>query len=192
MDALVHAVEAYTCRVANPISDALALRAIELISYNLLTAYRNGQDVRARTEMMLASTLAGMAFNNADVASVHSMAEALGGIYDTPHGTANSIFLPPIFETNIRSSPKKHATVAELLGVLRNSKSDVEVAREGVQKIKQLAAELGTPTLRDLRVNRKDLLTMADHAAENVCTKSNPVTLTKDDYLKLFEKTYAD
>jgi alcohol dehydrogenase len=192
MDALVHAIEGYTTKVANPISDALALKAIELISHNLLNAYRNGQDIEARTNMLLASTIAALSFSNSDVASVHAMAEALGGVYDTPHGVANAIFLPPVFETNIPSNPAKHAKVAELLGVERGSKSDLEVAKEGTAKIRQLAKELGTPTLRSLSIDKKDLPTLARYAEVNVCTKSNPVTLTYDDYLRLFENTCAE
>jgi len=192
MDALVHAIEAYTCRVSNPISDALAFRAIQLISGNLLTAVNNGSDIQARTDMMLASTLAGMAFNSADVASVHSMAEAVGGVFDTPHGIANSMFLPIIFETNIPSNPAKHAQVAELLGVKRGSRTDLEVAKEGAVKLKQLAKAVKTPTLRELKVEKKDLETLASYAAENVATKSNAIPLTQADYLKLFEKCYAE
>jgi len=192
MDALVHAIEAYTCRVSNPISDALAFRAIQLISGNLLTAVNNGSDIQARTDMMLASTIAGMAFNSADVASVHSMAEAVGGVFDTPHGIANSMFLPIIFETNIPSNPAKHAQVAELLGVKRGSRTDLEVAKEGAVKLKQLAKAVKTPTLRELKVEKKDLETLASYAAENVATKSNAIPLTQADYLKLFEKCYAE
>ena len=192
MDALVHAIEGYTARVANPISDALSVSAIELISRSLLRAYRNGQDIDARTDMMLASTMAGLSFSNSDVAGVHAMAEALGGVYDTPHGVANAIFLPPIFETNIPSNPAKHAKIAELLGVERGSKSDLEVAKEGAAKIRQLAKELGTPTFRSLNVDKKDLPTLAKYADENVCSKSNPVSLTYDDYLRLFEKTQTE
>jgi len=192
MDALVHAIEAYTCRVSNPISDALAFRAIQLISGNLLTAVNNGSDIQARTDMMLASTIAGMAFNSADVASVHSMAEAVGGVFDTPHGIANSMFLPIIFETNIPSNPAKHAQVAELLGVKRGSRTDIEVAKEGAEKLKQLAKAVKTPTLRELKVEKKDLETLASYAAENVATKSNAIPLTQADYLRLFEKCYAE
>ncbi len=192
MDALVHAIEGYTARVANPISDALSVSAIDLISRSLLKAYRNGQDIDARTDMILASTMAGLSFSNSDVAGVHAMAEALGGVYDTPHGVANAIFLPPIFETNIPSNPAKHAKIAELLGVERGSKSDLEVAKEGATKIRQLAKELGTPTFRSLNVDKKDLPTLAKYADENVCSRSNPVSLTYDDYLRLFEKTQAE
>jgi alcohol dehydrogenase len=192
MDALVHAIEGYTARVANPISDALSISAIELVSRSLLNAYKRGQDIEARTDMMLASTIAGLSFSNSDVAGVHAMAEALGGVYDTPHGVANAIFLAPIFETNIASNPAKHAKVAELLGVERGTRNDLEIAKEGAARIRQLAKDLGTPTLRSLNVDKKDLSTLAKYAEENVCSKSNPVSLTYDDYLRLFEKTYSE
>ena len=192
MDALVHAIEAYTCNVANPISDALALKAIELIYGSLLASYENGQDIRARTDMMLASTLAGISFSNADVAAVHAMAEALGGLYDTPHGVSNSVFLAPIFEINIPSNPAKHARIAELLGATRGSKSNLEVAEEGTARIRGLCRQLSIPRLRDLNVDKKDLPVLARYADENVSSKSNPVPLAQADYLRLFEKSFAE
>jgi alcohol dehydrogenase len=191
IDALVHAIEAYTCRVSNPISDALALKAIELISGSILAAYENGQNLQARVDMMLASSIAGLAFSNADVAGVHAMAEALGGLCDAPHGVANAIFLPLVFEVDIPSNPARHAKVAELLGVERGTKSDFEVATEGAARIRHLNKQLKTPALRDLKIDKNDLRTLAKYADENVSSKSNATPMTEADYLRLFEKSYA-
>jgi alcohol dehydrogenase len=129
MDALTHAIEAYTCRLANPVSDALALRAIGLIARNLRRAVGDGANAEAREGMMTASLIAGMAFGNADVAAVHCLAEAIGGLYDTPHGVANSVFLPFVFARNAEASPERHAEVAEALGISRAGRDDLEVAR---------------------------------------------------------------
>ena len=105
MDALTHAIEAYTCVINNPVSDALALRAMRMIAGALVPVVDDGTDRVARREMMFASTIAGMAFGNADVAAVHCISEAIGGLYDTPHGIANSVFLPWVFDFNRSADP---------------------------------------------------------------------------------------
>jgi alcohol dehydrogenase len=94
IDALTHAIEAYTARCANPVSDAMALYAIELIGKHLDASTIDGRNLEARSGMLLGSLLAGMAFGNSDTAAVHSLAEALGGMFDVAHGVANAIFLP--------------------------------------------------------------------------------------------------
>ena len=101
MDALTHAVEAYTCKLANPLTDALAMKAVRIIAGSLRRAVADGSDADARNEMALGSLIAGYAFGNADVGGVHCMAEAIGGFYDTPHGVANSVFLPLVTEFNV-------------------------------------------------------------------------------------------
>ena len=100
MDALAHAVEAYTCKKANPITDALALKAVAMIAGSLRTAVRDGADVEARSALLLGSTIAGMAFGNSTVGAGHCVGEALGGLYDTPHGGAVAVFLPAVFRFN--------------------------------------------------------------------------------------------
>ena len=128
MDALTHAIEAYTCRVANPVSDALALRAIGLIARYLPAAVLDGSDDEARDGMMTASLLAGMAFGNADVASVHCLAEAIGGLYDTPHGSRTRCFsrsssrtTPNSFRSGTRTWPRPLA-LREMGGRRRRSR----------------------------------------------------------------------
>lgn len=91
LDALTHAIEAYTCQIANPITDGLALHAIKLIKENLAEAVNNRNE-EARENMLIASLMAGIAFGNADTAGVHCISEAIGGKYDTPHGVANAVF----------------------------------------------------------------------------------------------------
>lgn len=191
MDALTHAIEAYTCKPSQPISDALSLYAIELIAKYLPLAVENGNDLEARKNMLLASLVAGVAFDNTDLGAVHAMAEPLGGLYDTPHGVANSIFLPYVFEFNIPSNPEKHAMVATKLSANKEGKTTEELAYEGVVLLKEMAAKIGIPTLRDLgNVNPDDFPFLAEGAFEHLCTQANSRELTKEDYLKLFQKTY--
>ena len=193
MDALVHAIEAYTCKVANPISDALALRAIGLVSGALAIAVKDGGNAAARSDMLLASLLAGLAFGNADVGAVHCMGESLGGLYDTPHGVACAVFLPYVLEFNLEADVAKHAAVARALGAGTADMSDADAARSGVEATRALMAEIGTPSLRELQeLSREDLETMAHLSAEHVCSPDNARDIGYDDYLELFTKAYAE
>ncbi|WP_410862219.1 iron-containing alcohol dehydrogenase [Peribacillus sp. SIMBA_075] len=191
MDALTHAIEAYTSNIAEPISDALSLYAIELIAKYLPLAVENGTDLEARKNMLVASLIAGMAFDNADLGAVHAMAEPLGGLYDTPHGVANSIFLPHVFEFNIPSNLEKHAIVAEKLGANKEGKTTEEIAYDGVVLLKELARKIGIPDFRDLsNVNPEDFPFLAEGASVHLCTQANSRKVTPADYLELFQKTY--
>jgi alcohol dehydrogenase len=128
MDAFVHAIEAFTCRAATPFSDVWAIQAMPLIFNNLRESVLTGSK-EARDAMMLGSTMAGVAFSHADVASVHCLAEALGGLYDTPHGVANSIFLPFVTEFNAEFDPRRHAQAAKLCGLPVNGLSDEDASQ---------------------------------------------------------------
>lgn len=192
MDALTHAIEAFTCNLAQPVTDALALQAIRLISRSLRKAVHEGNDLKARSEMMYGSLIAGMAFGNSDVAGVHCLAEALGGIYDTPHGVANSIFLPYVFEFNVPSNTAKHALVARAMNLPVDNLSDSEAALMAVEELKNLSRDIGIPKLRDLsKVDPTDFEKLADYSASNISNPSNPREATKKDYLMLLEKAYS-
>ena len=115
MDALCHCVEAYTSANATDFSDSLAVKAIELISGNIRTAYNNGSDMQARENMLLGSLMAGIAFANAGVTAVHAFAYPLGGMFHVPHGMANSLMLPVIIKFNASAMKDRFGHVAELM-----------------------------------------------------------------------------
>ncbi len=193
MDALVHAIEAYTCKRSNPIADGLALQAMKHIYPNLRRAVKFGEDQEARYNMMIGSTIAGMAFSHADVASVHCMAEAIGGLYDTPHGVANSMFLPYIVEYNAQADIQKHATIARMLGIAKESDPDRLAANLLVDEMKQLAADISIPTFSSLpEVSEDDFDYLSEAAYNNGSTPSNAREINKDDYLQLFRKAYSN
>ena len=193
MDALTHAVEAYTCKLANPLTDALALRAVRIIAASLRRAVEDGSDLNARKEMALGSLIAGFAFGNADVGGVHCMAEAIGGFYDTPHGVANSVFLPLVTEFNVPSDLRKHADVAVALGVDTADMNDTEASAAGVAAIRQLAADLSIPKFSELKgVEESDFGTLAKLAAANVSADSNARVAGEAEYLELFNKAWAE
>ncbi|WP_202077644.1 iron-containing alcohol dehydrogenase [Caldalkalibacillus salinus] len=190
MDALVHAIEAYTCKRANPISDGLALQAMHYIFPHLRAAFEDGTNERARYNLMIGSTIAGMAFSHADVASVHCMAEAIGGRYDIAHGVANSIFLPYVLAYNAQTDITKHANIARTIG-LTSTQDDHEATDILVQEMKQLALDLSIPSLSSFaQVKEHDFNQLAEAAEANGSTPSNVRTMTKSDYLYLFKQTY--
>lgn len=193
MDTLTHAVEAYTSRAGNPVSDTLALEAIRLVERHLARVVRNGQDREARRGMMLGSLLAGMAFRNADVAAVHCLAEALGGRYDTPHGVANAVFLPYVFAYNASADPRRHAAVAAALGVDTRDLSTDEAAQEGGAALKALAVAAGIPLLRDLPgVRPEDFPALAAAAARNLSNASNARALGPAEYEEILQLAWDD
>lgn len=132
MDALTHAIEAYVSNQTNPVSEALSLHAIELISQNILQATANPGDINARGAMLVASFMAGVSFNHAGVAIVHGISHALGGVYHIPHGLANSIILPFSIEYNMETSAAKYARITEHLGFINVKPSQELIKAVGV------------------------------------------------------------
>lgn len=193
MDVLTHAVEAYTCRRATPLSDMCALTAIRLVRDHLVDAVLDGSDSEARHGMMLASLIAGMAFSNADVGAVHCLAESIGGLYDTPHGVANAIFLPYIFAYNADTDPARHIAVGEALGLAVESMSENEATAETASAIKSLAKSVGIPSYRELsNVDSKDFDAIAWASVANGSNDSNCREMKKNDYIEILHQAWKN
>ena len=175
MDALTHAVEAYVSTIATPITDACAIKAIELIAEYLRQAVANGENLEARDKMAYAEYLAGMAFNNASLGYVHAMAHQLGGFYNLPHGVCNAILLPVVCEFNAIANVKRFADIAVAMGENIDGLSDVEAAEVAIASIRRLSADVGIPAgLTDLGVKEEDLKIMAENAQKDACMLTNP------------------
>jgi alcohol dehydrogenase len=181
VDALTHALEATTCKLANPVSDALAREAISLLLRYLRSATHDiAGDAEAREQVMRASTLAGLAFGNADVGAVHCLSETLGGRYDLPHGLLNAVLLPPVLRHNFAATERKLAALAEDLPLR------FERSAEGlIEEVEQLTRDLGVPSFRDLRIPEADHPWIAERAAQNGSNPSNAVEMTPESYLGL-------
>lgn len=190
MDALTHAIEAYTATCAEPISDAMALYATELIYNNLVTAVNEGNNLEARSAMLLGSMLAGIAFSHSDVASVHCIAESLGGVYDLPHGVCNAIFLPHVMEYNMEYSVERYARIAKAMGL--SFDNDLEGAKKAVEAVKKLAVDVKLPLFSSLNVNTDDFDKIALMSVKNISTESNPRPMTKEDYLTVINNAYKN
>ena len=191
IDALTHAIEAFTARCATPISDVLALQAMELIARNLESAVEDGQNLQAREAMLLGSLLAGMAFGNADTAGVHSMAEALGAMFDVPHGEANAIFLPYVMGYNLSEIPERIERIGRAMGLsMETNLPAVEAGRLTVRKIRSLIARLDIPHLEATGIGREDLPALAEKAHQNLGTPDNAREIDAAGYLELFTRAF--
>lgn len=187
MDALTHAIEAYVSIAANPITDACAIKAIELIHANLLNAVEHGQDIHARDQMAYAQFLAGMAFNNASLGYVHAMAHQLGGFYDLPHGVCNALLLPHVQEYNARVVPERLKDIAKALGVDVLNLTNEQGAAAAIDAIKKLSASVKIPAnLTLLGVKAEDIPTLADNALKDACGFTNPKQATHAEICQIF------
>ena len=187
MDALTHAVEAYVSTIATPITDACAIKAIELVAQNLRQAVANGGDLAARDKMAYAEYLAGMAFNNASLGYVHAMAHQLGGFYDLPHGVCNAILLPHVSRFNLISNLQRYADIAVALGENISGLSLRDAAEKSLTAIQTLSADVGIPAnLTALGVKKGDLTVMAGNAQKDACAATNPRILTLDDVVGIY------
>ncbi len=194
IDALTHAIEAYTVKCSSPMTDAIALYAMELIAKSIRTAYEDGSDKDARENMMIGSTMAGMAFINSNVGAVHAIAETIGAKYGIAHGVANSLFLPYVMEYNIPAEPYRYSVVAERLGVERTPEmSNEDHAYAGVQFIKKLNRDLQIPCFKDLKgIDPEEFDLIAEKSAKNPLSIDNARTIEKADYLEILKKAYSN
>lgn len=190
IDALTHAIEGYTANCTEPLAEAAGLYAVEYIAANIVKAVKDGADIEARDGMMMGSLLAGLSFSHADVAAVHCMAEALGSIYDAPHGMCNAILLPYVMEYNLPAAAAKYARVARAMGI--DEQEDSQAAVKGIEYIKQLSKEIGLPGIRALKVDPQDFALLAEMSVKNGSNDSNPRAVTKEDYIRLFTAAYHD
>lgn len=191
VDALVHAIEGYTCKVTNPISQAFGAKAMQTIVRALPAAYANGQNEEARHAMLEGSLMAGLCFGSADVAAVHCLAEALGGLYDTPHGVANSVFLPYVLKFNAADNKPMHAALARYMGFASDADTEDQAIDKLIGGITELTQSLQIPRLKDLPgIREEDFPRIVELSMKNGSTPSNVRTITSEDYLAILQEAY--
>ncbi|MBX8500779.1 L-threonine dehydrogenase [Pseudomonas lijiangensis] len=191
MDALTHAIEAYVSTAANPITDACAIRAMNLIAGNLYQAVVDGTDIVARENMAYAQFLAGMAFNNASLGYVHAMAHQLGGFYDLPHGVCNAVLLPHVQSFNATVSAPRLTDVAHAMGADIRGLSPQDGARAAVAAIRKLSTSVEIPSgLLTLGVKEEDIPTLAANALKDACGLTNPRPATQEQIEGIFRQAF--
>ena len=188
MDALIHAVEAYTSIHATTVTDTLAVKAITLIYNSLRTAYANGSNLSARADMLLGSMLAGMAFANAGVTAVHAFAYPIGAEFHIPHGVANTIMLVPVMRYNYLGNLPKFAKLAEILGEDTYGLSERNAAELAVETLEVLAEDLDVPrSLKAFGVEEKHVPELAVGAMKVTrLLANNPRILTLEDAIEIY------
>lgn len=206
IDALAHAVEAYMAtdfkyiqaegeilfQGSNPISDTLALQAVELIYHNLVKAVQQGANLEARANMLQGSLLAGMAFSNAGTAAAHALAYPLGGLTRSPHGELTGLLLPYVMSYNAEVQPEKMRKIAHAFRVPCGHLTDKEASALVVEKITELLESIGLPTkLSSIGLQREAIPEIVENALRiERLIRNNPRTPSRDGFISLLEAAY--
>ena len=185
MDAMLHAVEAFTSKNANGVTDTLAKRAMFLIANNLRAAFENGRNIEARSAMLEGAMLSGMAFANAGVTAVHAFAYPIGAEFHIPHGVANSIMMGPVLTFNTPGNPKKFAEAGIAMGLAASTSAEGTIAF-----MKQLADDIQIPKhLTDFGIRDEHIPGLASGVMKVTrLLANNPRELTHEDAMRLYRE----
>jgi alcohol dehydrogenase class IV len=180
MDALSHCIEAYTNKFSHPAVDNYALAGIRLIAGNLEKAYKDGQDLEARSALAWGSLYGGLCLGPVNTAAVHALSYGLGGKYHISHGLANAILLPEVMKFNLDACPEKYKEIAIAMGTT--------TALEGIEKIRALSVACGIPQkLSDIGINSEDVENLADLAMKVTrLLVNNPKEVTREDAINIY------
>ena len=192
IDALIHAIEAYTSVNATSMTDHRALRAIELIVSNIRSAWANGNNIEARMKMLEGSCMAGQAFANAGVTAVHAFAYPLGGEFHVSHGVANAVMLCTVLRFNLLANLSKFGTLGKVLCPDISSTDNKVLANGGILFLEELIADLQLPkTLRELNVPREAIGGMAEGVMKVTrLLANNPRKITLADAVSIYQSVY--
>ncbi len=190
-DAFVQAIEPYVSIDHNPITDSQCKEAIQLIQTALPEVVANGHNIEARTKMVEAEMLAGMAFNNANLGYVHAMAHQLGGQYDAPHGVCCALLLTTVEEYNLIACPERFAELAKVMGFDTTGLTLYEAAQKSIDGMREMCRLVGIPSsIKEIGAKPEDFEMMAKNALKDGNAFSNPRKGTVEDVVKLYQKAY--
>lgn len=194
IDALCHAIEAYTSRKAQPLSDIFALSAIDRIHKNLPLCFADGKNVKARMEMSLAATEAGIAFNNSSVTIVHGMSRPIGALFHIAHGMSNAVLLVACMEFAVKENQNRFAKIARIMGVANEDTSNNDAVAAFVKELADFCKSLKVPTLPELGVSKEDFISKLGKMAEDALASGSPANTmrqpTKEDIVAIYEKLF--
>jgi alcohol dehydrogenase class IV len=195
IDSLTHALEAYVSKRANPLSDALALSAMQLIGANIRTAYTEPRNAQAREAMMLGATEAGLAFSNSSVALVHGMSRPIGAHFHVPHGLSNAMLLPAITRFSIPGAEPRYAEAARRIGFAAPTDSDSIASAKLITGLEQLNKDLAVPTPADYGIDEatwtSKMSLMADQALASGSPANNPKVPTAQEIITLYREVWT-
>lgn len=194
VDALCHAIEAYTSRKAQPMADTFAISAVKRIFESLPVAYENGEDLKAREEMAIASLEAGIAFNNSSVTIVHGMSRPIGALFHVPHGLSNAMLLDECLKYAKRGAINKFNKLAQAIGVYKEGMTEEEGANEFVLATGKLLASLNIQTLEEFGVNKEEFMKVVDKMACDALVSGSPQNTmripTKEEIIVIYNKLW--
>jgi len=192
MDALIHAIEGYVSRACQPMTEMVALRAVELISQSLPVAFVNGKDLDARTDMMLGQLLGGMSFSNASTCLVHGMAKPVGANFHVPHGLSNAMFIADVMEYTLAACPQKYAKIAQAMGESIAGLTVNEAAEKSVAFVRKLCKTVKVPSIVEYGIDREKYLQLVPQLAEDCIANKghemNPRTPSKQELIALYKQ----
>lgn len=194
LDALTHAVESYTSKKAQPLTDTAALSAVKRIFKYLPTAYKDGNNIKAREEMSVAALEAGIAINNASVTIVHGMSRPIGANFHVPHGISNAMLLEKCLSFALDGAYERFAELARAIGAAEKTDSDKTAAEAFIAAIKQLCRECEVPTLAEYGIDKEKFYAVMDKMAEDAIASGSPSNtikpVTKEDVIAIYKSLW--
>ena len=191
MDALTHAVESYTSRKANPITDMYALSAIKRIFKYLPIAYKDGGNLEARKEMSLAAFEAGVCINNASVTIVHGMSRPIGALFHVPHGISNAMLIKECLKYVLDGAYDKFADIARAIKVADESMEDKEAAYKFLDALDELCKTVEIPTLEEYGIDKAEFDKVKEKMAKDAMDSGSPSNtikvVDKEDLIKIYD-----
>lgn len=194
IDALTHAIEAYTSKKAQPLSDTFALSACKRIFANLQKAYSDGSDLEARQQMSIASLEAGIAFNNSSVTIIHGMSRPIGALFHVPHGVSNAMLMGECLQFAAPGAPERFAVIAKEVGLCQAGTSAIAAAETLVAQVVKLCADIHIPTLAEFGVDRAAFFENIDKMANDALVSGSPANtqrdVSKEDIIEIYKKLW--
>lgn len=194
VDALTHAIEAYTSKKSHPLTDLFAMSAVKRIYNNFLKVHNDPEDIHARSEMLLGSTEAGAAFHNSSVTIVHGMSRPIGALFGVPHGLSNAMLLKDCLLFIKQGAEDKFAQLAKELDFVDSSVDEATAADVFYDKMIDLLVTLKIPTLEEFGVNKEEFYAQLDKMADDALASGSPDntrnTPSKDDIIQLYKKLW--
>ena len=193
LDALTHCIESYTAITGFPPADAFALHGIRMIARSLRTAVKDGNNLKAREDMLVASMMGGTAFSLNGLGACHAMAHQLSAFFNTPHGLANAMLLTRVMRFNMSSNPQKFADIAEAMGADIKGLTVEQAAEKAIEMVQQLCDEFEVPKyLDDIGATKDEIPALVERAMMDNPITTNPRPVSAEDVTKLFEESFKN
>lgn len=191
MDALTHAIESYTSKAANPVSQAFAMQAIKMIGSNLMKAYFVGTDIESREKMLVASMMAGVAFSQSRLGNVHAISHTFGGVFNIPHGIANAALLPFVMRFNLRACADQYKDIAIALGKNVSGLSTLQAAEKAIEAVIEMNQAMKIPlNIKELGVSLDYLSKLVEDSMRSGNVYINPRLTKPTDIQLIIENAY--